>query len=61
MENRRCAGGKIIQRPVLYLGEINVSGARKEERSSFDSCRSAASAAWQQQAIISNVEDLMEL
>ena len=25
MENRRCAGGKIIQRPVLYLGEINDS------------------------------------
>ena len=25
MENRRCAGGKVIQRPVLYLGEINDS------------------------------------
>jgi transposase len=25
MENRRCAGGKMIQRPVLYLGEINDS------------------------------------
>jgi transposase len=25
MENRRCAGGRVIQRPVLYLGEINDS------------------------------------
>lgn len=25
VENRRCAGGKIVQRPVLYLGEINDS------------------------------------
>ncbi len=25
MENRRCSGGKIVQRPVLYLGEINDS------------------------------------
>jgi hypothetical protein len=25
MENRRCAGGKVVQRPVLYLGEINDS------------------------------------
>ena len=25
MENRRCAGGKMIQRPVLYLGEITDS------------------------------------
>lgn len=24
-ENRRCAGGKVVQRPVLYLGEINDS------------------------------------
>src|ERR1051325_9897817 len=23
VENRRCAGGKILQRPVFYLGEIN--------------------------------------
>jgi hypothetical protein len=23
VENKRCAGGKIVQRPVLYLGEIN--------------------------------------
>ena len=23
VENRRCAGGKVVQRPVLYLGEIN--------------------------------------
>jgi hypothetical protein len=25
MENRRCAGGRLVQRPVLYLGEINDS------------------------------------
>lgn len=25
VENRRCAGEKIVQRPVLYLGEINDS------------------------------------
>ena len=25
VENRRCVGGKIVQRPVLYLGEINDS------------------------------------
>jgi len=25
VENRRCAGGKIVQRQVLYLGEINDS------------------------------------
>ena len=25
VENRRCAGGKIVQRPVLYLGEVNDS------------------------------------
>ena len=25
MENRRCAGGRAVQRPVLYLGEINDS------------------------------------
>lgn len=25
VENRRCAGGKVVQRPVLYLGEINDS------------------------------------
>ena len=23
MESKRCAGGKVVQRPVLYLGEIN--------------------------------------
>jgi hypothetical protein len=23
VENRRCAGGKVMQRQVLYLGEIN--------------------------------------
>jgi hypothetical protein len=25
VENRRCGGGKVVQRPVLYLGEINDS------------------------------------
>ncbi len=25
VENRRCAEGKVVQRPVLYLGEINDS------------------------------------
>lgn len=25
MENRRCARGRVLQRPVLYLGEINDS------------------------------------
>jgi Transposase DDE domain len=25
VESRRCAGGRIVQRPVLYLGEINDS------------------------------------
>src|SRR3982074_3020019 len=24
-ESRRCAGGRVVQRPVLYLGEINDS------------------------------------
>jgi len=23
VENKRCAGGRIVQKPVLYLGEIN--------------------------------------
>src|SRR3954467_10059857 len=23
VKNKRCAGGKVVQRPVLYLGEIN--------------------------------------
>jgi hypothetical protein len=23
VENKRCAGGKVVQRQVLYLGEIN--------------------------------------
>lgn len=27
VETRRVAGGKVVQRPVLYLGEINVSQA----------------------------------
>src|SRR5690349_5296783 len=25
VENRRCSGGRVVQRPVLYLGEINAS------------------------------------
>src|SRR5918911_1916564 len=25
VESRRCAGGRVVQRPVLYLGEINGS------------------------------------
>jgi hypothetical protein len=25
VENKRCTGGKVVQRPVLYLGEINDS------------------------------------
>jgi hypothetical protein len=25
VENKRCAGGKIVQRQMLYLGEINDS------------------------------------
>ncbi len=25
VESRRCVGGKVVQRPVLYLGEINDS------------------------------------
>jgi hypothetical protein len=25
VENRRCGGGKVVQRQVLYLGEINDS------------------------------------
>jgi len=25
VESRRCAGGRVVQRPVLYLGEINSS------------------------------------
>ena len=27
VESRRVAGGKVVQRPVLYLGEINDSQA----------------------------------
>jgi len=29
VESRRCAGGRIVQRPVLYLGEINERPARR--------------------------------
>jgi hypothetical protein len=25
VENKRCAGGRVVQRPVLYLGELNDS------------------------------------
>jgi hypothetical protein len=25
VESKRCAGGNVVQRPVLYLGEINDS------------------------------------
>jgi hypothetical protein len=25
VENKRCSGGKVVQRQVLYLGEINDS------------------------------------
>jgi hypothetical protein len=25
VENKRCVGGKVVQRQVLYLGEINDS------------------------------------
>ena len=25
VENKRCTGGKVVQRPVLYLGDINDS------------------------------------
>ncbi|MFO0846881.1 MAG: hypothetical protein U0797_31700 [Gemmataceae bacterium] len=25
VESKRCAGGRVVQRPVLYLGEINDS------------------------------------
>jgi hypothetical protein len=25
VESKRCAGGKVVQRQVLYLGEINDS------------------------------------
>src|SRR4051812_30892149 len=25
VESRRCVGGKVVQRPVLYLGQINDS------------------------------------
>jgi hypothetical protein len=25
VENRRCSGGRVVRRPVLYLGEINDS------------------------------------
>jgi len=25
VENRRCKGGRVVQRAVLYLGEINDS------------------------------------
>ena len=26
LENRRCSDGRVVQRQVLYLGEINASG-----------------------------------
>jgi transposase len=43
MENRRCAGGRVVQRPVLYLGEINDSQREAWIRSIevFDEDRSA--------------------
>ena len=28
VESKRCAGGKVVQRQVLYLGEINDSQRR---------------------------------
>ena len=28
VESKRCAGGKVVQRNVLYLGEINDRPAR---------------------------------
>ena len=29
VESRRCAGERVVQRPVLYLGEINERPARR--------------------------------
>jgi hypothetical protein len=34
VENRRCAGGKVVQRQVLYLGEINASQRQRGAASS---------------------------
>jgi Transposase DDE domain len=41
VESRRCAGGRILQRPVLYLGEINDSqhAARCRVIEAFDEAR----------------------
>jgi hypothetical protein len=43
VENKRVAGGRVVQRPVLYLGEINETqelGWRKSIKV-FDKGRSA--------------------
>jgi hypothetical protein len=29
VENKRCGGGKVVQRQVLYLGEINDGQPRR--------------------------------
>lgn len=48
VENRRCAGGQVIQRPVLYLGEINDSKRESWCRTieAFDSQQDLAGRAW---------------
>ena len=44
VESRRCAGGKVVQRPVLYLGEINDSQREAwcKVVETFDVCRRSA-------------------
>jgi Fatty acid cis/trans isomerase (CTI) len=41
VESRRCAGGGVVQRPVLYLGEINEVSTRRGAGCSKPSTRAA--------------------
>ena len=44
VENRRTADGRVVQRQVLYLGEINAS-QREAQAPRPSKCRTPASAA----------------
>ena len=44
VENKRCAGGRVVQRAVMYLGEINDS-----QREAW--CRVVETVAWLQATI----------
>jgi hypothetical protein len=39
VESKRCAGGRVVQRPVVYLGEINDSQHSNAWRRSGEGCK----------------------